>query len=74
MAKKIQLKKDSAPVQQPASGGAFIAERHRLDSSALQARPASNYVFAGICSILALLVYIAILAILWLEWDALKMA
>lgn len=73
MAKKIQLQKNSAPAQ-PSSGGAFIAERHRLDSSALQAKSASNYVFAGICSILALLVFVATLVILWLDWDALKMA
>jgi len=34
---------------------AFLADRHRLDT--LTAKPAANYTLAGVCAIIALLVY-----------------
>jgi hypothetical protein len=34
---------------------AFLADRHRLD--AVTTKPAANYTAAGICAIIALLVY-----------------
>jgi len=68
MAKKIQVQGEAL------KSGAFIAERHRLTDAALNAKPAASYTFAGICSILALIVFAAMVVILWLDWTALKMA
>lgn len=54
---------------------AFISERHRNPAEMLaQQRPAGNYLLAGICAIVATLVFLAMLAVLWIDWSALQMA
>lgn len=55
---------------------AYISARHR-NPGALRvedAKPAGNYLLAGICAILATLVYLAIMGFLWFDWKALQVA
>jgi len=68
MADKIQVQGETL------ASGAVIAERHRNPADLLPAQPTANYTFAGICAILAMLVFAAMVVILWLDWSALKMA
>jgi hypothetical protein len=53
---------------------AVISERHRNPAEMMVGKSKANYTFAGICAILATLVFGAMLVILWLDWSALKMA
>lgn len=55
-----------------APGGAYISDRFRVDNA--PAEPAANYTFAGICAIVAFILFIAVLAILFQDWDFLKVA
>lgn len=56
--------------------GAYISERHRnpAEMMAVRQKSSGNYLFAGICAILATLVCIAVVAMLWFDWTALKIA
>ena len=54
---------------------AFISERHRNPAELMaQKAPQGNYVLAGVCAILATLVFLATLALLWVDWTALEAA
>jgi hypothetical protein len=68
MADKIQVQSGSVGT------GAVIAERHRNPAVMMPAKSNASYTFAGICAILATLVFAAMVVILWLDWSALKMA
>lgn len=54
---------------------AYISDRHRnpneVDS---QTTATGNYALAGICAILATVTYVAMLALLWFDWQALQSA
>lgn len=54
------------------AGGAYISNRFRVDAPT--AEPAANYTFAGICAIVAFILFIAVLAILFQDWSFLKVA
>jgi hypothetical protein len=58
--------------------GAAISERHRnpaeVMAEAAAARPTSNYVAAGVCAILAALVFGVIVTIMYMDWTALSPA
>jgi hypothetical protein len=45
----------SEDVQGIVKQSAFLADRHRLDT--VTAKPTANYTIAGVCAIIALLVY-----------------
>jgi hypothetical protein len=53
---------------------AFISDRHRNPAEMMAVKSNANYTLAGICAILATLVFAAMLVVLWLDWSALKMA
>ena len=53
---------------------AFIANRHRHPAATVAQPRRGNYVFSGICAILATLAFIAILVVLWVDWTALQAA
>ena len=53
---------------------AFLAERHRNPAATMAQPRRGNYVFSGICAILATLAFIAILVVLWVDWTALQTA
>ncbi len=55
---------------------AYISARHRHPEalSAENAKSSGNYLLAGICAILATLVYLAIMGFLWFDWKALQVA
>lgn len=55
-------------------GGAYISNRFRVDSSAQDVGPAANYTLAGICAIVAFILFAATLAILIQDWNFLKLA
>jgi len=48
--------------------GPYLSQRHRLDN--VTAAPKVNETGAGICAIIALLVYIAVVAVQWMDWSA----
>ena len=48
--------------------GPFISQRHRLET--ITAKPTANYMGAGICAIIALLVYGLIVAMQWMDYTA----
>ncbi len=47
---------------------AFISDRHRLET--ITAKPAAKDTGAGICAIIALLVYVALVAMQWLDFTS----
>ncbi|GEM_PF-1712301 len=49
--------------------GAFIADRHRMEP-VVTSKPASNYMAAGICAIIALIVYGLLVALQWMDFKA----
>jgi hypothetical protein len=55
--------------------GAAISERHRNPAEVMAetaaAQPRSNYVAAGVCAILAALIFGVIVAIMYMDWTAL---
>lgn len=55
-------------------GGAYISDRFRVDSTAQSDGPAANYTVAGICAIIAFVLFAATLAILVQDWNFLKLA
>lgn len=48
--------------------GTFISQRHRLET--ITAKPTANYTGAGICAILALVVYAALVTMQYLDYTA----
>ncbi len=44
---------------------AFISDRHRLET--ITAKPAANYTGALVCACVALLVYVALVALQWFD-------
>jgi hypothetical protein len=70
--------KEAAPVAdetKPASGGAFISARLRnpAEEVAAQAKSSSDTV-GGVCAIIATVMMIAVAALLYMNWDAIKSA
>lgn len=67
-----QLEQADAAVSK---GGAYISDRFRVDGAAAQdAGPAANYTIAGICAIVAFILFAVTLAILVQDWNFLKLA
>ena len=54
--------------------GAFISERHRNPEEMMVQRSQGNNLLAGICAIVATVVFIALLVLLWTDWSALQVA
>ena len=54
--------------------GAFISERHRNPAEYMVQVPQTNYTWAGICAIVATMIFIGMLALLWMDWKALSAA
>ncbi len=59
--------------QQTGEGGAYISDRFRVDSNAPVGKPA-NYTFAGICAILAFILFAVTLMLLVQDWQFLSAA
>ena len=54
---------------------AFISERHRNPAEmVVQAPPPANYTWAGICAIVATILFGVLLAVLYMDWSALNPA
>lgn len=54
---------------------AFISERHRNPAEAMATQgPKGNYVLAGICAIVATILFGIVLAVLYMDWNALMPA
>ena len=54
--------------QGTAAQGPYLSQRHRLD--AIAAKPKANETGAGVCAILALVVYVALVAMQWMDFTA----
>ena len=48
--------------------GPFISKRHRLET--ITAKPAANYMGAGICAIIVFMVYALLVAMQWMDYTA----
>ena len=74
----MKLKKSSIEAVEetkPATGGAFIAARHRNPVAEVAARQAAGQeMFGSVCAILATVVLLIITALLYVNWDAIKSA
>ena len=53
---------------------AFLADRYRNPAMTVEQPRRGNYVFSGICAVLAALAFIAILVVLWVDWTAIQAA
>lgn len=62
----------AAPAGAPS--GAYISARHRQAEVLKPVKPAGNYTAAGICAIIALVVYAILLFLLYSDYTALSMA
>jgi len=58
----------SEDVQGIVKQSAFLADRHRLDT--VTAKPTANYTIAGVCAIIALLVYGLLVAVQVMDFQA----
>jgi len=55
--------------------GAFLSERHRNPAELMaQQGKKDGHAFAGVCAILATLVFVAMVMLLWADWTALRAA
>ncbi len=54
--------------------GVAISERHRNPAEIVAVAPKANYLVAGICAIVAALIFSVMLAILYMDWTALSPA
>ena len=53
---------------------AFISERHRNPDEVVVQEPAANYTWAGLCAIVATILFAALLAVLYMDWTKLSPA
>ncbi len=53
---------------------AYISARHRQDAVLKPTKPGGNYMFAGICSIIALIIYAALVFMLYNDFSILANA
>jgi len=53
---------------------AFISERHRNPAELMAQGPKGNYTWAGICAIIATILFGILLAVLYFDWSALNPA
>jgi hypothetical protein len=58
----------------PVDGGAYISERFRDPGATKAAAPAGNYTLAGVFSIIAFILFIAMLILLYQDWVELSAA
>ena len=74
MAEMTPITPEMQPVDTAAGDGTpYISERFRQDASPESAKSA-NYTFAGICAIVAIILFAAVLAILFQDWSFLQNA
>jgi hypothetical protein len=72
MAEMEPVTEESAPgINKP---NAYISARYRQDAVLNTAAPSGNYMLAGICAILALIVYVILLGLLYGDFTALSVA
>ena len=57
-----------------APSGAYISARHRQDAVMKPVKSAGDYTVAGICAIIALVVYAVLLFLLYSDYTALSVA
>lgn len=75
MAEMTPIPPDMQPVQQEqATGTPYISDRFRVDAAGDSDAPAASYTFAGICSIIAFIVFAVTLAVLIQDWNFLKVS
>lgn len=75
MAEMTPIPPDMQPIQpEQASGTPYISDRFRADAVAADDAPPANYTFAGICSIVAFILFAVVLVILIQDWNFLKVA
>jgi hypothetical protein len=53
---------------------AFISERHRNPAENMVQGPKASYLWAGLCAIVATIVFGILLAVLYMDWTALSPA
>ncbi|MEI8244096.1 MAG: hypothetical protein WCI17_12570 [bacterium] len=53
---------------------AFISERHRNPAETMAQGPKASYLWAGLCAIVATIVFGILLAVLYMDWTALNPA
>ena len=53
---------------------AFISERHRNPAEMMATGPKANYMWAGICAILATIIFGVVLAVMYMDWTAIMPA
>ena len=73
MAEMTPITPDMQPVASTGDGAPYIAERFR-DAAPSAPAKAANYTFAGICAIVAFIVFAITLAILFQDWNFLQSA
>jgi hypothetical protein len=65
---------DPQPQADMGAPGAYIAERHRNPAALMAQAPKAGNTWAGICAILAALLFFAAVAVMYMDWTALKAA
>lgn len=71
---KMEPVQEDAPAAESSKPGAYISARHRQDAVLKPVGPAGNYLLAGICAILAMIVYAVLLVMLYGDYTALAVA
>ena len=56
------------------ASGAYISERHRNPAELMAQAPRTNYTAAGICAIIATILFGLLVAVLYLDWTAIRSA
>jgi len=65
---------DADPQVESNKPGAFISERHRNPAELMALKPRGTHVWAAVCAILATVIFVVLLALLWVDWSALQAA
>ena len=65
---------DEAPQGDIIKPSAFISERHRNPAEMMARKTQGGSIWAGVCAIVATLIFLAMLAVLWVDWSALQAA
>lgn len=74
MAEMTPITPDMQPIPPETAGTPYISERFRADAAGAPEGKPANYTLAGICSIVAFVLFAITLAILIQDWNFLKMA
>jgi hypothetical protein len=73
----MKLKRSSLenlPANEPKAGGAFISARHRNPEEEIALVAQKPDILGAVCAILATVVMVATVVVLYMNWDAIRLA